>query len=852
MGASCCVLLSNMDSSETEKLLAKKEVKKENKSFESRLIDVLVKHKSVFIDNEQKHNIMEFMNSFNFHNKQYDLIQFLNDFNDYLFHEKSNQLYAEQFYSKLIQKSKQKCEIAKCVCIKRNVAGDNEALSLYNFNDVQNKTEVEKYVYHQLIDNIHVHVFHSFDMAFKLSQKDKEQFNNKNDNDIQAKMSDFIQKKLNNYKNEITKGGGNSFVHNQFNKFQTKICTDATITFYDSLLKHLSLIKINKNICKLLQRMITEEEYDSDALFYDVNDLYENNVKSTIRDSSTYDVINKYFKVNDPNEILYSFGYRFYYWDFYKDKHEETTVIFELEADEKTEQRKVQTRWYDKGNKRYNCCEWYIPQKYTSLKDEILNNPVENIDLQQWNVSTVKVDIKFQESACRKLKANQFWQTAYSIAYKSFVSQRHIMALLLYCNYTTLCSAFSATFRRSSLYESNISLISRHQNYHNFAKLLRELVEAFGTQFMYSRERKFFHGINVEMYFKNCYARICGPMSTTTDICIAAGTFAKDDGIVLELENDKQLTFYMDCSQFSCFSNESECLFIGGFSQIPFISIRNLNRTPVAVYEDSVQAISILTKMFSGDFTLYAVTKKNVKSIQGVMTGNGVNDSYVSKSYGHFCLNIKSITFNTLFMTSNNLGHYPGLDHKVYGYKPLYTIFYDETFDMVNLSLLLNLFSNLEKVVIEKWTITDKYEKSNIFSRNLMNYILSALKKSQSIYTFKQLLISFSIPFETKNSHCLKQHLLESYKTECDGYTCDKCGSKFSQGTELFVCFKDETDCDYCVCTDCYQHKNNSIVYIKEAIAEYQPLFAQIEWKIEITVYRNEKHKEFDAISFIK
>ena len=117
------------------------------------------------------------------------------------------------------------------------------------------------------------------------------------------------------------------------------------------------------------------------------------------------------------------------------------------------------------------------------------------------------------------MKANQYWAKTYNIPYEKELSLDHVIALLLYCNFTDLSAAFSATFRRSSTYESDILLIERHSNFHNWGKNLREMIEVYGVLCKnidgIRKKDRFYHGINIKMYFRNCYAHICGPMSTT-------------------------------------------------------------------------------------------------------------------------------------------------------------------------------------------------------------------------------------------------------------------------------------------------------------------------------------------------
>ena len=72
-------------------------------------------------------------------------------------------------------------------------------------------------------------------------------------------------------------------------------------------------------------------------------------------------------------------------------------------------------------------------------------------------------------------------QKPYEIKPGSVVSISH-MSMMLYCNYDTLQSMFTATYRKTSETEKDGELKARRSNYFHFGKLLRELVECYETK----------------------------------------------------------------------------------------------------------------------------------------------------------------------------------------------------------------------------------------------------------------------------------------------------------------------------------------------------------------------------------
>eukprot|EP01083_Nonionella_stella_P120495 361118_1 len=56
----------------------------------------------------------------------------------------------------------------------------------------------------------------------------------------------------------------------------------------------------------------------------------------------------------------------------------------------------------------------------------------------------------------------------------------HLLSLLLYTDYSKLCTAFSSSFRALSPYEPISSIKQRNSNYWWMSKSLRETVQLFG------------------------------------------------------------------------------------------------------------------------------------------------------------------------------------------------------------------------------------------------------------------------------------------------------------------------------------------------------------------------------------
>ena len=92
-----------------------------------------------------------------------------------------------------------------------------------------------------------------------------------------------------------------------------------------------------------------------------------------------------------------------------------------------------------------------------------------------------------------ELKARKYMNTERVKKMKG-VTKEHIYAVILYCDFGPLCTAFSETFRRRNVFETMESVKQRHSRFAIFGRLLVELVLRFGfngnTNIMLREARK--------------------------------------------------------------------------------------------------------------------------------------------------------------------------------------------------------------------------------------------------------------------------------------------------------------------------------------------------------------------------
>eukprot|EP01083_Nonionella_stella_P155541 502585_1 len=106
--------------------------------------------------------------------------------------------------------------------------------------------------------------------------------------------------------------------------------------------------------------------YESDAIIFVLQSISPLNFHHLLAVSSPFqDYALTLVKEKQIKNKLYDGGRRFFYWDYYKDNHDEKHLMFTSRF-----------REYFETNPGYKLCDWYIPSKYKNFKDELLHNAI--------------------------------------------------------------------------------------------------------------------------------------------------------------------------------------------------------------------------------------------------------------------------------------------------------------------------------------------------------------------------------------------------------------------------------------------------------------------------------------------
>ena len=246
---------------------------------------------------------------------------------------------------------------------------------------------------------------------------------------------------------------------------------------------------------------------------------------------------------------------------------------------------------------------------YDSLKDEVVGGYLTN---EEWAEQVVLKAAKYLNSkSVRKVTAKR---AAYGTPtgqneHGAALSKEHLFAVILYCDFSALCTAFSATFRLRDEFEDIESLKGRHSQFGHFGRLLVELVLDFGINGYkpnildnnpsYQRG-PFFCGLNCPLNIGSYAIRLNGPCSTSTQRSVAVN-FAKSNGVILKLNNDNLeagTQCFFDCSWISNYFEESERLWIAGKRALRIVSIAIVQNAKN--YRKMIRAFYLFDAMISG------------------------------------------------------------------------------------------------------------------------------------------------------------------------------------------------------------------------------------------------------------
>eukprot|EP01083_Nonionella_stella_P014102 39652_1 len=395
---------------------------------------------------------------------------------------------------------------------------------------------------------------------------------------------------------------------------------------------------------------------------------------------------------------------------------------------------------YDKSKKHH---QWYVKPKRQTLKDELVNNEWRSFNMESWR-EVYESALHYAQT--RRIKEEYVLHDTGDIpsGVSSVMSVDNLIALMVYCNFDKLQAEFSASYRILQG-ESAMDLKQRHSEWHQLGKYLRQTVEYFGKRISSVEQRirnrevrrssytyvsgklKFFHGINKEMVFVSTSAKICGPLSTSSESFVAL-SFAGSDGLLLELTGTNARFF--DCCGLSDFSNEKEALFLGGYDPLLIYTVINPRTID---YRKYIKAINIISCLFNGSPyygpAIKPLSKHTMKRVYTLLFAKQQQhniEPYVERLFTHYTENVKQVVIDWKLMTMEH----DEMDQSIKGFKFIKNMICMKTFHWIKMNRIQILFKHLEVIQVNYIQL----------SKQVIEYIMHVLttkKQTTPLHTIR-------------------------------------------------------------------------------------------------------------------
>ena len=539
----------------------------------------------------------------------------------------------------------------------------------------------------QILDSLHSYFYHTVHLNEDERKEIIEQKGNDHDGDdidFETLCDDHSTEKLvnlmdqkriesNRFRSRGRGNGDNNDAHHGENqKFMTTNDCDAASNstfsavygtrrqrcFRDVFVSEMERYGVSKEVIETLDEVMEQQRFDTDAIVEDCDDVKDSNLIIHIHDvggvvddqKDIGEIAQRLALERKVKASLYSPGVRYFYWEKYKGNMQKRRKVFRHITP-------VQVQDFYEENEGYTLGQWYVAKKYENLKEELLNNLVRTLSAGQFACTLQKAMDKLtalQKSGKQPRCLYDWWADSYGIQKDQEISVQHVVAILLYTNFSELCYLFSATYRKMHEYESDEDMKARHSEYAIWARLLREAVECFGTPLSKSEVKVFYHGVSSTLILNSSSIKLCGPVSTTASMisffwqernwdfglflnvdilrviftsiflfrknstfqsCSSlsvpkcwvlslpydhgvgfhiAATIFGEGGLVLSFDRIPYVdSIYFDCCPWSDYVEEDENLFLGGLEWMNFTSILNMSTTPVQNYKFYVQAMTM-------------------------------------------------------------------------------------------------------------------------------------------------------------------------------------------------------------------------------------------------------------------
>ena len=192
-----------------------------------------------------------------------------------------------------------------------------------------------------------------------------------------------------------------------------------------------------------------------------------------------------------------------------------------------------------------------VTPQYKDLRDEMTRNKVMAIPQKKYDELYQKAQklLKLKPLYAKRVGNNN---KICDIEEGSLPSVEHIIALLIYTDFTSHQREFKKQCRRESANEPLKELVSRNSEIYHWCKLIKELCIFYGE--IMGEDKVLYTGLGETLLFDSLCTRFECPISTSTKLRVAR----RFGAVILKFKRGSARTKILDVTEFSNFGKKSD------------------------------------------------------------------------------------------------------------------------------------------------------------------------------------------------------------------------------------------------------------------------------------------------------
>ena len=455
--------------------------------------------------------------------------------------------------------------------------------------------------YTDVMDAIHFNLYHLEELGLRtqiesidceLASDDEKRDDRECVNDCLKKMIREVDSKRNTFRtgrlDVATNSKFNLQVAMAFDQ-DTKVNHDGKHTKMEHLIKDLlnrvQKVERVKSICQFIET----HEFDTDCIADDITIFVEDIKRSVYGKPNIIDHISTIWRQQRVLSKTFATGLPLFYWERYHSVTAEDMAanwpfsLMDLEG--------------------HSPRDLSVEPHFGDLREEVTETGL--LSPKKFEDLVVKKAARYLDTAqCRRMKSGRLGDKLFfDIPEGSSLTPQHLQTIILYCDFTELCTLFSLSMRKNESDDGHEKIRERNGKFYYFSKRLRELVTCFGIGDFDRQKRSYFSGVSKVLNIGQFNIGFNTPTSTSRTKEIAL-IFAGEGGMLLTVdcqrEWDKWVQPVFDTTWISAFVEEDEYLWFGnvgaGGLELKDIAIMASAR----VYRQSLHALYLFDAALCG------------------------------------------------------------------------------------------------------------------------------------------------------------------------------------------------------------------------------------------------------------